>query len=43
LPDRSKILARAATLLDMVHLFAIEAAGLAGKLKRLGQRDKRKT
>ena len=35
LPDGAKIVARAAAPLDMVHLFAKEAAGLAGKLKRL--------
>jgi hypothetical protein len=32
LPDGAKILSRAAASLDMVHLFATEAAGLAGKL-----------
>ena len=35
LPDGAKLLARTAASLDMVHLFATEAAGLAGKLKRL--------
>jgi hypothetical protein len=34
LPDGAKILARAVAPLDMVHLFATEAAGLSGKLKR---------
>jgi hypothetical protein len=34
LPDGARILSRAAASLDMVHLFATEAAGLAGKLKR---------
>ncbi len=33
LPDGAKIVSRAAAPLDMVHLFATEAAGLAGKLK----------
>ncbi len=33
LPDGAKLVTRAASL-DMVHLFATEAAGLAGKLKR---------
>jgi hypothetical protein len=35
LPDGVKIFANAAAPLDMVHLFATEAAGLGGKLKRL--------
>ncbi len=35
LPDGAKLLARAATSLDMVHLFVTEAAGLAGKLRGL--------
>jgi hypothetical protein len=34
LPDGAKVLSRAGASLDMVHLFATEAAGLAGKLKR---------
>jgi hypothetical protein len=34
LPDGAKVLSRAGVSLDMVHLFATEAAGLAGKLKR---------
>jgi hypothetical protein len=32
LPEGAKIVARPAAPLDMVHLFATEAAGLAGKL-----------
>jgi hypothetical protein len=35
LPEGAKVVARAALSLDMAHLFATEAAGLAGKLKRL--------
>jgi hypothetical protein len=35
LPDGAKILARAEASLDMVHLFATQARGLSGKLKRL--------
>jgi hypothetical protein len=35
LPDGAKIVTRATALLDMAHLFVTEAAGLAGKLKRL--------
>jgi hypothetical protein len=35
LPDSAKVVARATASLDMVHLFATEAAGLAGKLRRL--------
>ena len=35
LPDGTKILASAAAPLDMAHLFATKAAGLAGKLTRL--------
>jgi hypothetical protein len=35
LPDSAKVVERATASLDMVHLFATEAAGLAGKLRRL--------
>jgi hypothetical protein len=35
LPEGAKVVARAALSLDMAHLFATEAAGLASKLKRL--------
>jgi hypothetical protein len=35
LPDGTKILSRAAASVDMVHLFVTDAAGLAGKLRRL--------
>ena len=35
LPDGAKLVARTSAPLDMAHLFATEAAGLAGKLKRL--------
>jgi hypothetical protein len=35
LPDGAKILSQAAASLDMVHVFATEAVGLAGKLERL--------
>jgi hypothetical protein len=35
LPDGAKLLAHAAAPLDMAHLFATEAAGLAARLKRL--------
>jgi hypothetical protein len=35
LPEGAKVVTRAALSLDMAHLFATEAAGLAGKLKRL--------
>jgi hypothetical protein len=35
LPDGAKIVARAVAPLDMVQLFATEAAGLAGKLRGL--------
>jgi len=34
LPDEAKVVTRATASLDMIHLFATEAAGLAGKLKR---------
>ena len=35
LPDGARILSRASASLDMVHLFATQSSGLAGKLKRL--------
>jgi hypothetical protein len=35
LPDGTKIVARAAAPLDMVHLFVTKSAGLAGKLRGL--------
>jgi hypothetical protein len=35
LPEGATVVTRAAGSLDMVHLFATEARGLAGKLKRL--------
>jgi hypothetical protein len=35
LPEGAKVVTRAALSPDMAHLFATEAAGLAGKLKRL--------
>ena len=35
LPDGVKLVAGATAPIDMVHLFVTEAAGLAGKLKRL--------
>ena len=34
LPEGAKLVARPAASLDVVHLFATEAAGLAGKLKQ---------
>jgi len=34
LPNGAKVVTRATASLDMIHLFATEAAGLAGKLKR---------
>src|ERR1700760_4290556 len=34
LPDGARILSRASASLDMVHLFATQSSGLAGKLQR---------
>ena len=35
LPDGARVVTRVAASLDMVHLFATQARGLSGKLKRL--------